>query len=385
MVQFNSIILDPRNEDQLTQEAKIRAFQLSGGVLNSQLEGDPLDVFIRTQAYVGAELLFYVNQLPLAFALKFLESTGGTKAEGTKAVVTLQFTLISPRTIDFTVPANFEVTGQSSRGVLSFFTKEALVIPAGETVGAVDAEAADIGPDYNLSAGRIRTITRPLAFLKGVTNPAAAQGGRSPESDQQYLDRAVARLRRRAPVSKTDYEEYAEEAMGYGSRAVAVGLLGRDKVTVERGAVHLFLMAADGSPASAATQRSVETYVNQHIQLGTRLYVSPATLLPIACDVIARLEDGADPELVADNLWDSFQEFVDPVNFPEGGSVYPDELSHQLRFAGGISYLDTVLINEDFQPIAMPNIFTLPTAWAINCQLVDSNGNAFNLARGSFD
>lgn len=376
-------VLDPRSEATLTTEAKLSAFQQSEGVINSINEGDPLDVLVRTQSYAGAELLFYANKTPLAFAVKFLALTGITRSEGTKATVTLTMRLVSARPGAFFLSAGFEVTGSNRTGTYSFYTTEDLTIEPGETSGTVLAEAKEAGSAYNLSRGLIRNVTQPIAFLASAINEEAAQGGYDAESTESAVNRQLAYLRRRSPISAVDFEEEAQEAMGYGSRAKAVGLLGRDKATFEKGAVHLFLLSSNKSPANNAEIAKVRAAIEPRIQLGTRLYVSPIDVEYINIEVIAGINADAVPDVVADSLWQIYQEFLDPLQYNPGTAVNNEELGHQLRFADGVSYLEEVFLNNEALPIAMPNDFTLPIAYGMVARLADENGVVYSIVRGS--
>ena len=379
---FSLPILDPRNEEQLTQEAKIYAFQVSGGAINSTNDGDPIDVLVRTQAYTGAELLFYVSQLPLSLAVKVLALTGAKQSPGTKARATVRFTLVAPRGTNFFIPAGFEVQGTSRKGTFSFFTVDSLTIIAGQQFGDAIVEAEFIGEDYNLSAGRINQITQPIAFLGSVSSLEASSGGFSGESTESAIARALAALRRRSPISESDFEEYAQELMGVGSRAKAIGLLGINKTSFEKGAVHLFLLSGDGNPANTALQTLVRNGITPKIQLGTKLHVSAMGILPITAEVLTAIEDGSDPEVVADGLWSTFLEYLNPLTFEPGASADPDEAGHQMRFSGGIEYIDEVYFNQQTIPVAMPNQYTIATPYSLVCRLTTSSGTAYTVLRG---
>ena len=50
-------------------------------------------------------------------------------------------------------------------------------------------QAVESGADYNVDAGTITTIVNPLDGITGCTNPAAVDGGRGRETDEEYRDR----------------------------------------------------------------------------------------------------------------------------------------------------------------------------------------------------
>ncbi|MGJ3244930.1 MAG: baseplate J/gp47 family protein [Elainellaceae cyanobacterium] len=374
--------IDKRNERELTTQAKRRTFQRSQGKLNDFSNHSPLDVFIRTQAFAGAELLYQANKLPLAFALKFLELTDVERKLGSKATVKVTFTLTSARPGPYEIPAGFEVTGSFQGKTYSFFTDEQLIITAGDTTGSANAAADSIGSSYNLPAGIIDTFTQPLNFLDSVINPEAAKGGADEESEASYIQRATAALRVRSLVSESDFEEVAEGVLGLGSRAKAIGLLSLDKSSLEPGAVHVFCLAPDGTPANLGQLAKVEAEMSPRKQLGTRLHISPMELINIKGHLIARLQDESSPTEIADGLWKAFEDYFSPSQFNPGDSVLIREVEHELRFAGGLEYIEQLKLNDQLQNIPMPNKYTLPNAYSLSMQLVASDGNVFEIGRG---
>ena len=127
-VPLSDITLDTRNEEDIVSQAQLRVYNASGGILSDFSENSPVSALIQGQAFAASELLYYVNQLPLALVVSFLKNAGVEQSLGTKAVTTITFTLISPQSSSFTIPEGFEVVDSS--GVYSFFTDAPLVIPA---------------------------------------------------------------------------------------------------------------------------------------------------------------------------------------------------------------------------------------------------------------
>ena len=50
-------------------------------------------------------------------------------------------------------------------------------------------QAVETGPDYNAEPGTIKEIVHPLDGVTGCSNPAAVDGGRDRETDEEYRDR----------------------------------------------------------------------------------------------------------------------------------------------------------------------------------------------------
>ncbi|NEU81505.1 baseplate J/gp47 family protein [Nostoc sp. UIC 10630] len=378
---LNSIFLDPRNETDIVEQAKLKVYNASGGLLNDFTENSPVAALIQGQAFAGAELLYYVNQLPLALVIDFLKITGVTRSSGTKAKTTLTFSISSPQNTIFTIPEGFEVV--DSQGKLSFFTDAPLVIPVGLVSGSVTATAEEVGSEYNISPYSITGITQPLTYLAGVTNIEAASGGSDLESEASAINRALTQIRLRNLVSATDYEQAAEILLGEGSVCKAIGLLAGDKTTRELGAVHLFLLNSNGEPANDAQITYVKSQLASRIQLGSSLYTSPIELLPISAEFTARLTIGVNPEEAFDTLWEVFQEYLSPNSYPLGQDLIFYEVGFALRNAGVIKEAGNLTLNGSPSNIPIANDYTLPTPYSLFMQLVDENGIVFEGLRGS--
>jgi hypothetical protein len=371
--------LDPRNEEALARQAQTTVFNRSLGQLNDFSDHSPTAALIQGQAFAAAELLYYANKLPLALTLKLLELTGVQRNLGARSQVSLTFSLTAPRTAPYTIPAGFEVR---SRGNLAFRTDSELIIPPGVISGVVVASAVDLGTAYNLPAFTITQLIQPLSFLAGVVNREPSQGGAPAESIETAIARGLQQLRRRNLVSAPDFEEAAEEILGQKSTAKAIGLLNADRISYEPGVVHVFCLDSSGNPATDVQLSSVRTVLARRLMLGTRLYASPMDLVPIRVRLIGRLgSESADA--VADRLWTALQIYLSPRRWKTGGSLLIKELEYELRLAGGLKYLEELLINDDAVNVPMPNEFTVPTAYSAAFLLTNDSGQLFNLLRGA--
>jgi hypothetical protein len=374
-------LIDDRSENQIYQAAQNVVASRSNGQLNDFSDSNPLGVLLRSQAFAASEILYRVNKLPLALAVKLLELTGTVRRLGSKAQVLLTFSLSAPRSTPFTVPLGFEVVDRS--GQFSFFTEAVLTIPAGAAFGSVSALAKEVGNRYNLPAFTVNQITQPLAFLASVTNAEPSQGGSEAETVESAIERGLIALRSRNAVSALDFEQKAQDLMGEGSRCKAIGLLAADRITEQAGAVHLFLLSATGEPANPALINRVFAEVSKSVLLGVSLYVSPMDLLPVSANIIARIIPGSDPAIVADELWTAYVDYLSPKAYEPGETLLIKELEHQLRFVTGLEYIEEVTLNGLGLNVPMPSDYTLPSAYSLRIQLVDDKGNTFDTSRGA--
>ena len=372
--------IDDRSEEEIYKGALNAVAAASNGRLNDFSDHNPLGVLVRAQAFAGAELLYRANKLPLSLLLTLLSLTGTERKLGSFAKASLTFTLTAPQPTAFTIPKGFEVIGKDNA---VFVTDKVLTFPVGSSVAKVSSTAKEIGERYNAPAFTLVRFTQPLAFLASVANLEAAQGGSAEESLQSAVDRGIQALSLRNPVSALDFETLARDVMGGGSQAKAIGLLGADRTSYQIGAVHLFLLAPGGEPANPAVVADVLAALSSRILLGTSLYVSPMEVTPVSGYLVGRIAAQANPEDVANNLWNSFERFFNPSVYRPGDTVLIQELRHALRFSGGVEFIDAVEINSSALNLPMPNDFTLPTAYSLAIELTDPSGNIFSTIRGA--
>jgi hypothetical protein len=377
---LESIIIDDRDEETIVEEARLRVYNQSGGLLNDFSENSIVSALIQGQSFAASELLYKTNKSILSFVIDFLKVTGVERRLGNKAVVDLTFTLTTALNTTFTLPIGYEVIDDSNQYV--FVTTNTLQIPPGLTQGTVSAEAEEVGTKYNLAAYSLNKLTQPITYLNSVINSFAPDGGTDEETIDQTIDRALVELRTKNLVSKDDYENAAESILGQGSVAIAVGLLAANKVDEKLGAVHLFLLGTNKSPANITQINLVKNTLLPRIQLGTSLYVSPMEMLDVNCEVVARLISDEEPDIVADKLWEAYQNYLDPSTYPIDKDIIINEIEFALRITGLIEDIQYINLNDNSLNIALP-LYTLPNPNSLYIQLTNSEGNVYSILRGA--
>jgi len=112
-----------------------------------------------------------------------------TRIPAMKAEVPGRVELTAIQSVDVPVEAGELVTGD---GTLYFVVKDSVLVPAGDESIACSLIAYDTGPEYNdLTAGQIKSLVKPLPFVKQIVNMAVSSGGFNEESDQKFKDRLL--------------------------------------------------------------------------------------------------------------------------------------------------------------------------------------------------
>jgi uncharacterized phage protein gp47/JayE len=377
-------VLDPRNEATLVESAIARVETASDGQLNDFSAHSPLRALLEGQAFAQAELLWYLNQLPTALALAYLKIAGVERNLGTTATARLQFSLTTALTTPYTIPAGFSVS--DGAGELLYYTDAVLVIPPGSVSGSMTATAAELGPEYNLPAYAINSFQLPLAFLATVANLEAAGGGTNAETVEAAIARGLEAIRsRQVLITADDYQDKGAELIGVGARGYAIPLLGADKISEQLGAVHVFVLNADGSRPSTQQCSAAQAAMQQLSPLGTAVYCSPLEPTPVDVRAIARYTTGVNPTTVASGIWTALSNYLSPLNFRPGQSVLVKEVEYLIRAEAGIEYVQSVTLGGFATNQPMPLRYAVAAGRSLFLELVDAQGRVLPFGFGVGD
>lgn len=115
------------------------------------------------------------------------ELLGIERLRASYAKCPLKFTLSAPQTQNITIPKGTRAT---PNGTVYFATDEMLIIPAGSTVGIVNATATNAGTLNNgFAIGEIKYIVDNVQYLKSVENTEVSKSGTEEESDDSFRER----------------------------------------------------------------------------------------------------------------------------------------------------------------------------------------------------
>jgi uncharacterized phage protein gp47/JayE len=316
--------IDARDEETITVQAKDRAKAIIPA-LSTSLQNDPLDVMVRTLAFVHARMLYRVNLLPAHLLSQLLTRTGVTPIVGSRATYLQRFRLTGG-VPNYTIPANFEVRDATGR---RYFTTESLVLD-NATEGFVPVVAEVAGAAYNTAPFTINRFTVPLAYLASTTNVETLSAGTDSETLEETLTRQLEALTARNPVSARDFEIFAQEEYP-GSEAFALGLVAADGQNEELGAVHLWLLSPDDEPASTARVSQVREALLPRIMLGTRLHVSPMPVQEVSVQAVVSVTRGVSLDVLGARLEETARTYLKSLR--PGSTVQASELAARMRFS----------------------------------------------------
>lgn len=168
------------------------------------------------------------------------------------ARTTLRFTLSMERPGQTAVPAG---TRAAAPGGVIFTTDVDLIIPAGQMQGDVTATAQSPSGAWNgLDAGAISDMLDPIAWVAGVENVAAVEGGTDEEDDTRFRGRVVNAL---FTIAKTGPRNgYREHVMAVDPAIIDVAV-----VRPEPGHIHIYPLLETGAP-DAPLKAAIADYLD---------------------------------------------------------------------------------------------------------------------------
>lgn len=283
-----SVSIDPRTEAELVQQAAQVVYDASNRTLNDFSAGNPLAALLEGQAFAQGELLFLANQLPDKILIEWIGPfLGAMRRLGTPAVAQLTVSIsprdratIIPRGTTFTT--NPQITfGQS----YEFISYTDLTIPAGETQGTLSVYSRYVGNLYNVPANSITGSSGTGNVIASVTNPKPAVGGSDVETFQQVQERFFTLIRRKNPVSETDWQDFFVDLYGVGtstsvmpSRSSKIAYSYETDYAKPNGQVSFFVLAPGGVELDGEQLKIGQNAVNMAVPIENQGHLFPITL-----------------------------------------------------------------------------------------------------------
>ena len=363
------LVLDPANEGDLTQLAYARIQTASGNTITDFRTGSAAAAFVEGQTFALAELLYYMNLMPEAIAIEVFRLYGVRRSLGTRATGALTFRLTDVAVDAFVLPIGYTIP---YLGTQISITQSLSILPGGQD-GTVTAIVGEVGTQYNANAFDILATNTGLGRVQSIYNRTQFTGG----SDLETLDALVSRCQaatvsRRSVITQLDYEQSAQDTIGFGSRAVAVGNLSSDGATFRQNSVGVFLLDSTGKPASLTTCQLVASDLKTKILIGTGVFCFPALLVPINIEININVLALSDK--VAEDVTESIKNYLRPNTYNGGQVVLHNEIAYRARLMPNVRSVDSLLINGLSIDYQLPQPWCYPVPDFITVNQIDSNG-----------
>lgn len=176
---------------ELLDALEYKARELFGSKANLTVRS-PIGLFLRIYAWILNMLFSTIEDV---YNSRFVDTAVGTSLYNLGKAIGLRL-LSEQKANGYLTITGTEGTTVPKGWLASTVSGYQFVIVAEGVIGAsgtatLPAQAVIAGPDGNVAAGTITTIVNPgiPEGLTAVTNPAAFDGGRSRETDEEYRDR----------------------------------------------------------------------------------------------------------------------------------------------------------------------------------------------------
>lgn len=283
-----AVSIDPRNEAAIAQQAAQVVYEASNQTLNDFSSGNPLAALIEGQAFAQGEFLYWANQLPEKILIEWIGPfLGAMRRLGTPSTVRLRLS-IPPQDTPFVLPVgspfttNPQLTGGQS---YEFVTGEEITIPAGETQGFVTAYSKFVGSAYNVPANSVVSSSAYSASQSYVTNLQPAVGGSDVETYDQVKERFFNLIRRKNPVSESDWQDFFTDLFGQGTvtsvqpnRSSKISYNYEADYSKPNGQVSFFVLGPNGVELTEDQIRVGQQSVNSVVPVENQGHLFPITL-----------------------------------------------------------------------------------------------------------
>lgn len=302
--------LEIRDEEQLAAEAIARTSGgLTAGIVASQIEerrrllamiesgaigvdtaicpeltnanpSAPHTVQLEAMGWLLGQMGFRINQIPSQNEIEFANLFKVGIREASPATTILEFSVAPPDGVDVNVPAGTRVS--TDDGSVIFETAEGVLIPSGQSKGQAPARNVAVGA-FLLAQDLLTRMVDPIAWVDGVTNPEAIDGGGMGETIAEALERARSYQRRgERLVSTLDFEEaiLSDVLRGNGIvRGFPFVVQGAFSGPARPGHTTFVVMTRNGLPVTASNKLLINSIIqqaigNQFVYISDPIYVS---------------------------------------------------------------------------------------------------------------
>ena len=295
-----NVSIDPRNESQLVQLAAQKVYESSNRTLNDFSAGNPLAALLEGQAFAQGEFLYWVNQLPQKILIEWIGPfLGAMRRLGTPSATLLEIT-VQPSNTATTIPAGtiFSTNSQLTGGVsIAFVSSLDAIIPAGESLGKVPVYSKYVGSANNVPALTITGSSTSGTNPYSVINRQPAVGGSDVETFREVQERFFSLIRRRNPVSESDWQNFFIDLYGVGTltsvqpnRSSSLQYNYLTDYASPNGQVSFFVLGPNGVELTKEQLRIGQNAVNFSVPVENKGHLFPITLSQVQYDLTLEVE-----------------------------------------------------------------------------------------------
>lgn len=304
-------------------------------------------VLLEALSLIVSEEIYAANRLPGTVTQVLLQLFGVERDEGTAPTATATFTLSD--NLGHTVPAGTRLRldlGNNADSVI-FTTNVDLVVGAGNVTGTVAVTGDRPTDEANgTAAGTDLALIDAIPFVASVELGAAVADGATPESDADWLDRGVIRLRRLV-TTLVHPSHFTSAALEEADVDRATTLDNYDPGQAgdpgdHAGHVTVAVLGANGAALSGARKLAIEADLEEIALANLDVHVVDPTVTAVNVTATVVRTVTADSATVDAAVVAAVQAYLDPASWPFAAVVRRNELIALIDGVEGVDYVDTL-------------------------------------------
>jgi uncharacterized phage protein gp47/JayE len=342
-VQLDLVDRDPQDVFDIAQQYMKTQFP----ELNLR-EGMMETVLLEAVALEVAESIFAINRLPDGMTEVLLSLFGVDRDPGQPPVADITFSTSSSQGVSIPAGSSFVLDSGTGLDPLVFITDGECVIPEGQFTGVISATATTYTDIYNgVPAGAILTAQDSLLYLDYATLSSSVNGGRDPETDEEYLSRGVQSLQRLSSTLVLP-KQFVAAALEqpYIGRAKAIDLYNPDLDPDGNGPVGnepgYMTVAVYGNNEFVSPVNKDELLLELETESQANLMVKliDPLVTPVTVDVTVAYDQTADAASVVEAVTQSLLDYLNPMNWTWGDKVRRSSLISLITNIEGVDYVE---------------------------------------------
>jgi hypothetical protein len=284
---------------------------------------------VRLNARINAEILEAVPRL-----------FGFTESTGTKSQIVLVFTPSRINTAkSFEIGAGFRVTINGWA-----FTTDSLLSVAPNTLnGLVTATALLPGVKGNISGNPTDINWESIEGLLSVTFKSLIIQGTDLQTIDTLSSDITQTLINRSLIKSDNYEYAAKTILGSNSAVKAIANLAKDKISFERGSMHIF-----GSAGGVALTEDKKRSLYAELAKGwATVYISDIVIVKINVQIYLRAKSGVDQVTLTALITDMLRSRFNSSTYSPGDDVDLYDLIGALYKVEGVDNIGLCQLNKN--------------------------------------